>query len=579
MEAMRLAPLLPLACFALAACEGTPSMFIFDLSPPPDQALPPRDLALPDGGAAIFFNVTDDETGENIPARVLFTPIAPTPAPRFDRNNQGVLTNGEVGTSPDPGIIGSPEGVMLISGNARLSLLPGTYDLFITHGPEYEAWQQRITVTNAEPRMLDVPLRHSVDTAGWASADLHIHTMRSFDSKLQLDARVVSEVSVGVELLVSTDHNVFTDLQPDVEMFGYGSIARAFVGDEFNFYEGHGGAYPMPYDARAEFGGAPNLLLDWDHARLVRATEMFDYLHAMPQRPAVTVNHPRLLPDLGYFINVRWDPPMPLSSAGHFDGMEVLNAYTHTPTEIGQVLRDWFFLMNTGTRVTALGSSDTHRLRDVHAGFPRSWLRVPIDKPKDVSPEDLAEAIRRGRALASNGPFARLTVDGAEVGDLKKNLTGHATADVTVDAPDWIDVDKVRVFANGRLLAQRDVLRGKRPLFHETISLDLPKGDAWVVVQVGGSRPLRSDLIGDHGGGRVLPFAITNPVYIDGDGDGQWKPAFPTLQDADPGTIGPLNIRAPDPLGYPIDLRPAPLEVPQDCEPPLWTVPSTWVNP
>src|SRR5262249_33192825 len=126
----------------------------------------------------------------------------------------------------------------------------------------------------------------------------------------------------------------------------------------------------------------------------------------------------------------------------------------------------------------------------------------------------------------SNGPFLTLSVNGHPVGDLVGGLGATAMVEATVDAPAWIDVDKLRVFVNGQVAAERDVKTGHRPLLHETIPIQLPKGDSWIVLQAGGSKPMRDDLIGEHGGGRVVPFAITNPIYLDGDGDGAFKPAF-----------------------------------------------------
>src|SRR5206468_3604789 len=164
----------------------------------------------------------------------------------------------------------------------------GTYDIMVTHGPEWEADQRRVTVADREVVRIDSALRHSVDTRGWLAADLHIHTTRSFDSKIQLDTRVVSEVAVGVELVVATDHNVYTDLQPVIEQLGYESLARGIVGDEFNFLEGHGGLYPVKYDAKGvdeggfPDGGANGQMLSWLKIRFTPGSQLFPILHALP---------------------------------------------------------------------------------------------------------------------------------------------------------------------------------------------------------------------------------------------------------------------------------------------------------
>ena len=395
-----------------------------------------------------------------------------------------------------------------------------------------------------------------------------MHTRRSYDAFIDLADRVLSEVAVGVELIVTTDHNIASDLQPEVEALGYGQLARAIVGDEFNFAEGHGGVYPMPYDPTASDGGLTALGLNYETVRFYRGGEMFDRLHQVSTSPAVTVNHPRLPPDLGYFLNIGWAPPATLPTTGRFDAFELLNGYMSEPAQLAVLLRDWFFLLSSGTRVTALGSSDTHRLYDVKAGFPRTWLRVPTEDPAVFADGELAAAVKAGRAVASNGPFVQLTVDGAQVGDLARNVSGSATIDLVVDAPGWIDVDTVRLYINGAKVEELPVSRENRPLFHRRWRRALPSGDAWIVATASGSRPLPPALIGEHQEGRVLPLAVTNPVYIDGDGDGVWRPQ---IAQPDPGPLGPPVQLPEEPTAHERAL--------ESCEPPLWVDPSTWGTP
>lgn len=525
------------------------------------------DLGGGGGNGQLRLVVLDDENGLPIPARAIITAVAPTPAVSFD-NPASTRGIGADGYPIAPGVVGAPEGVLLVVGDGTVPLRPGTYDVMLTHGPEWEAVTERVTVAPGGVAMLEGRLWRSVDTRGWLAADLHVHTGRSYDSFIDLADRVLSEVSVGVELIVTTDHNIASDLQPEVEALGYGQLARAIVGDEFNFAEGHGGVYPMPYDPSAGDGGLAGLGLNYETVRFIRGGPMFDRLHQLLTSPAVTVNHPRLPPDLGYFLNVGWAPPATLPTAGQFDAFELLNGYMGEPAEVAVLLRDWFFLLSSGTRVTALGSSDTHRLYDTKAGFPRTWLRVPTEDPAVFADGELAVAVKAGRAVASNGPFVQLMVDGAQVGDLVRNVSGVATIELVVDAPGWIDVDTVRLYVNGAKVEEYPVSRASRPLFHQRWRRALPGGDAWVVATASGSRPLPPALIGEHQQGRVLPLAVTNPVYVDGDGDGVWRPQ---IAQPDPGPLGP------------------PLRVPEEStaheqafdwyEPPLGTDPSSWGTP
>ena len=47
-------------------------------------------------------------------------------------------------------------------------------------------------------------------------------------------------------------------------------------------------------------------------------------------------------------------------------------------------------------------------------------------------------------------------------------------------------------------------------------------GDSYVVVRVDGERPL-SPVVGDRKTFTAYPFALTNPIFIDVDGDGRYR--------------------------------------------------------
>src|SRR5205823_11841263 len=137
---------------------------------------------------------------------------------------------------------------------------PGSYELFITRGPEYEAVDLHLDLKDGEVRRIDAELDRSVDTGGWLAADLHVHTKSSFDSKLPLDRRVISMTSNGVELIVTTAHNISVDLAPVIAALGYPpDVVGSLIGDEFNFNAGHGGAYPVTFDPNLPHAGLPTL--------------------------------------------------------------------------------------------------------------------------------------------------------------------------------------------------------------------------------------------------------------------------------------------------------------------------------
>ncbi len=544
-----------------ASPDLTPARLLADLSL---ADLTPPSLTgntLPSDGdptTALRFYVTDRDTGMPIPARVIFRP--PPAAGFADSVVTGMFDIGSPGSNTGavvaPGVVGSPEGVLLATGLGLVPVPPGTYELFITRGPEYEAVDTRVAIESGEVLRIDAQLDRTVDTRGWLSADLHVHTKSSFDSSMPLDRRVISMVSNGVEVIVSTEHNNANDLAPTIAQLGYGAdVVGTVVGDEFNFEPGHGGAYPVAFDATLPAGGVP----EWTSGDCVPgigvqctlAPQMFDIMHAqVPGVTVVTINHPWWQGgDLGYFTNIGWGagtanpPPAPLETAGQFDAMEVLNGYWVDLDAVGNLITDWMFLLSQGYRVSALGSSDTHKINWVRAGWPRSWLRLPTDQPGEVTGQLLADAIRWQRVVASTGPFAELTVDGHPIGEMVVPKGGNVTVEMSVDAPNWMQVDVVRLYKDGVLEHEYAVPPGHRPVFHTTIKEPVT-GDGWYVLQAEGATPLPGDVVGELShlnGYEMQPFVITNPVFIDGDGDGRWRPPawsgppMPFARAADPG--------------------------------------------
>jgi hypothetical protein len=533
----------------------------FDGAVPNDLELPPLDgnvLPLDGGGpyAHLVFTINDGDTMLPVPARVIFRP--PPGAGFADSITMGpynVMSPGSAtGAVVGPGVLGSPEGVMLASGQGVVPVPPGTYSLFITRGPEYEAAETSVTVGAGDVVPVSTTLDRTVDTVGWLAADMHVHVGFSFDSKLPAERRVISMVSNGVEVIVATDHNVFTDLGPVATALGYGGdLVSTVVGDEFNFQEGHGGAYPVVYNGSMPFGGAP----PWQNyvngicqppvvgINCFTASDAFPMMHGqIPGTTVVTVNHPYWAGgDLGYFTNIAWGAgtanPLPtaLSTAGMFDAIEILNGYQTNDTPENNLVADWFYLLGQGFKVTALGSSDTHKINWVRSGWPRTWLRLGTDKPGDASGALVADAIRKNRAVASTGPYVALQVDGGDIGDqVIPKTPGQVTVAVRVDAPNWIDVDTLRIYVNGQLRRTIPIPPGSRPRWNGSFTENIT-ADSWVVAFVTGATPLPPDVVGEYShynNYEMKPWAITNPVFVDANGDGQWNPppssgGFPKL--------------------------------------------------
>ncbi len=415
-----------------------------------------------------------------------------------------------------------------MTGDGTVGVPAGTYDLWILQGLEYELVKKSVTVASDAVTTVDVTLEHSVKTAGWLSADMHIHTKRSFDSKLLAAHRVISEVTSGVQVIVPTEHGFHYDLSDLIKALDYQTRAVSIPGSEYNFAGGHAGIYPVVFDPSGPFWGAPPWQ-EWPKPNMADPETYFPLIHMQDGNPLVVINHPRLPPDLGYFLNIRWKPGMPLTTAGLFEGIEVLNGYAMRPPEVADLLLDWFTFLNLGLKVAGLGNSDSHRIDWLRGGYPRTWFGFPTSEPSRIVPSDLRDALLKMRAVASNGPFVQLAVDQKELGQTVSVKGGKVVASIIADAPGWIDLSRLQIYVNGAMVKEIPITSRNHPALKTDVQLDIAS-DGWIVVMALGDVPLPTDVIGAVSGGQALPIGFTNPIFLDADGDGKVTPskAVPT---------------------------------------------------
>lgn len=237
---------------------------------------------------------------------------------------------------------------------------------------------------------------------------------------------------------------------------------------------------------------------------------------------------------------------------------------------------EWFRLLDYGVVRTGMGNSDTHQLfTQTEAGCSRNWVRLGNDDPLAAHPRAVARAIKEGKVVASYGPFIELWVDDSAIGETLQVPAGtdRLRLRVRVQSPDWFDIDRVEIYRSGELIhvftAAGDGLdpasgvdvSGLAVPNPRVINLDayldepVPARDAWyVAVAMGLSGRDLSPVFSEHpylklevgdilsrsfssipvpfdlSGAliprvfRVLPYGVTNPVFVDVDGGGYQAP-------------------------------------------------------
>ncbi|MEP7123252.1 MAG: CehA/McbA family metallohydrolase [Byssovorax sp.] len=422
-------------------------------------------------------------------------------------------------------------------GLAEIPAAPGRYRVVASRGPEFALAEQVITVESGKASAATLTLDRVVDTRGFLGCDLHQHSAPSADSGVSTRERVLSNAAEGVECAVASEHNLIVDLGAIVREMKLDPFFRSIVGDELTSDAsrepfGHFNAFPLQVDASDARGGAFPV-------RDRTAHQAMDAIRAAPGEHVIQVNHPRT-GRTGYFDQYRFDPALGVgATAGYdarFDAVEVWSG--RFVKARSSVLDDLFALLRTSHPVTPTANTDTHGIFGQEAGYPRTYVKVADDDPARLDPAELVAGLRTRRdVVLTNGPFVTVRVGEVEQGGLVTLPKQGATLSIHVERAPWIDVTELSLRVGG--VVQTVPLAGKPgptgALIDDVEARLVRPGrtaepgahglravvteDTFVMVEVHGQKPLEPVLTGDPT--EILPFAITAPLWIDADGDGQ----------------------------------------------------------
>jgi hypothetical protein len=190
----------------------------------------------------------------------------------------------------------------------------------------------------------------------------------------------------------------------------------------------------------------------------------------------------------------------------------------------------------------------------------------------EIDPMEISHQVRDGALVATYGPFIRFEIDGQGIGfpqnPVHKGEDEGVHLSVQVQSPLWFDVDRVEIYRNARIIR---VIEGCDVVDDDeetciampndaVVNLDItfedtPDVDSWYAVAAVGTRgkdlaPVYSSTplarfgfvesmdslfevvpVGFGGGSAssltvhsVLPFAITNPIWVEVDGKDGFTP-------------------------------------------------------
>ncbi len=366
-------------------------------------------------------------------------------------------------------------------GKVTLQVPAGQYEVLVSRGLEYSAFPdtfptrgQAIDVTTGDATV-DATLAHVVDTTGWMSADLHVHAAGSPDSAVANSERALSFAAEGVDVLVSTDHDVITDYAPLVRDLGLSSQLTSMIGCEITPFDfGHHNAFPL-IRGDTPNGGA----FDWagGDGPTLRLDQVYAGVRAAHPDAVIQMNHPRggiggsmtqlkidtltgvTHADPATFRQVANPAATPTDTKlfdPGFDAFEVMNG---TGASLA-VLNDWMTFLSRGLVKTATGVSDTHYARAVVGGYGRTFLHLGVDQPAQFTTAAFTQALRAHDVSISSGPFMtmtaqRLDTSGQPVGSPvglggTVSLAAFQTIALTVDvqAPEWMQFDSIELYTH-----------------------------------------------------------------------------------------------------------------------------------
>jgi hypothetical protein len=459
------------------------------------------------------FEIIDESTGQRMPGKLTIMGVKGTRDPKFGK---------DIGHEDDTAL-SAYNRVFSLGGVGVVPVPTGTYDVTASRGIEWTIHTQRVTVSR-DGAEIHCKLKHVVETPKWVSGDFHVHAASSPDSRVPMRDRVYEFVADGVDLIVSTDHNVVSNYEPVIAELHAEKWLASATGDEITTGDwGHFGAFPLPHSMESEGHGAIPV-------RHKTAADIFKYVRDNAPGAIIDIHHPRLEKATGYFILGKFDDDK--DTAGRrgfsydFDAIEILNGYQDTNRKtIDRVMKDWFALLDRGHLITATGNSDTHHLTYNLGGYPRNYVLVDHDDPAHLSTEEVAKGIRAHHAFFTTGPIVAFSINGAGIGDLANAKGGKAKADITVRAAPWVSVSRVIVYVAGKEVKRWDVETKKDTVdrFHVTYDFTVAK-DTYAVVRVEGDRSL-APVVGGGKSVSVTPFALTNPIFLDTEGNGVYDPA------------------------------------------------------
>jgi len=472
-----------------------------------------------------------NNAGEFVPGKTTFMGLDPTRTPYFRPENPLETNNAHeyFKNSCFP----QAEGL-------EVDLPVGTYLISASRGPEYTLDQRVVEILKGSLQEVVFQIEKVVETTDLISVDPHVHTLNS-DGSMTIAERIKSVVAEGVDVAISTDHNYLSDYPSVLKKLGLGEYIAVLIGQEVTpldvnqIYMPEFNRFPLRIREGEPGNGAIDIRFFENN------TPIFGESRRKDPRALISLNHPRRR-QYGYFSYYRLDQETAATALKGFDTsfdlLEVMNGsfFSHDKSNNSQVIADWLHLLKRGYYFPIIGSSDSHGIDREEPGYARTYIFYDGAKGTGLDIETLLKALKKGRSFVSNGPVVRFTVNRQYLpGDLFAVRDGTLDIGIKVQSAPWVSVDEVRVIINGE---RKIILPVKAPReqilkFQDRISLNI-QCDSFIAVEVLGNETLfpvvQSSTKYDGYECGPFPYALTNPIFVDVDGNGKFDSPLPKIK-------------------------------------------------
>lgn len=485
------------------------------------------------------------------PMRLVFQGLDGAPDPQLDDTLTGT-------TIYDDGVARSPAPMPAVflagvpSDPQYVDLPVGRYRVIATRGIEHELSETQVEIVAGTTQTLEIAVpKRAFASPGYIAADFHVHSAPSMDNGFSTQDRVRTFVAEQGEVMVAAEHETVFDYNPLLRQMGVTDRMIAIAGTETTgqvptarmpHTAGHANFFPLPEQLPLFRRGVPanegrrlrEILYDIQQqdgevvSQLNHARENDQFLQDMTGDVRERINNGAYFDHMGPAAHP-YNPLQPLTSEPNhhlvdpdpitgirdidFDAMEILNGpHSYSPTRRRALLADWLSLLNQGIRISGTANSDSHN-KSQQVALPRNMVALTADSIEGFDKAAFIRSIKQGNLYGTTGPLLTLELNDVNMGGTLNGNEGTLTGQVQTAS--WVSAQRYRVLVNGITKAEGKL----SPQGGFSLPLSFAK-DSHVVVEIEGEPGADYQTL--YPG--QLPYAFSNPIYVDADGDGQWQP-------------------------------------------------------